>query len=205
MLKTIVVYIHLLATCVAIGTIVLTDLRLMAKVIAYRVVIPAPERFETRIITMALLALYITGGFIVYLGFLGDPAYLDNEKLQAKLVLVALLTGNAFVLHSKVFPILLRSNPVSAWRSTEWMTVAFSVSFSNSMWFYCAFLGVARIWNGTVPLIFVLSVAAIVWLVLLISVFATLYLLSRDAPRAQPDWVDSMKSTLSDFSRLRSF
>lgn len=201
-LKVLLVYLHLIATCAAIGTIVLTDLRLLAKASGYRVVIPPPERFEARIITFALIALYLTGAGIVYLGVSANPEYLANPKLQAKLVLVVLLSANAFILHRLVFPILGRSRPVSAWQRKDWISVALSVSLSNSMWFFCAFLGVARPWNGTVPIEFVLSVAFAVWLVVCMGVLAVLKLASRDAPRQSPDWIDSMKASLSDFAGL---
>jgi hypothetical protein len=203
MFKTILVYFHLIASCAAIGTIVITDLRLAAKALGYRVVIPAPERFETLMISIALTLLYLTGATIVYLGVQASPDYLDNEKLQAKLVLVALLTVNAFVLHRKVFPILGRSRPVSHWSRGEWTTVAGSVSLSNSLWFFCAFLGIARVWNGTVSLLFVLEIAAAAWLLLFVAVNLTLKFAARDEPKSTPDWIDSMKISLSNFAELR--
>ena len=203
MLKTLIVYIHLIATCAAIGTIVITDLRLAAKAMGYRVVIPPPERFETRMISAALAMLYLTGAIIVYLGLQANPDYLTNEKVQAKLVLVALLTVNAVVLHRMVFPILGRSRPVSRWSRGDWTTVALSVSFSNSVWFFCAFLGIARVWNGTVSIGFVLTVASAAWFTIFLLVNVLLKVASRDEPKPKPDWIDSMKSTLSDFAALK--
>ncbi|WP_372657230.1 hypothetical protein [Hydrogenophaga sp.] len=203
MIKTLLVFFHLIATCAAIGTIVITDLRLAAKALGYKVVIPPPERFETFVISMALGALYITGAGIVWLGLQADPAYLDNPKLQAKLVLVLVLTLNAFVLHRLVFPILGRSRTVSRWSTRDWTVVAASVSLSNSIWFFSAFLGVARVWNGTVPLGFVLAVALAGWAVTFMLVNGLLMLASRDEPKGRPDWIDSMKASLSDFADLR--
>ena len=203
MLKTLIVYIHLIATCAAIGTIVITDLRLAAKAMGYRVVIPPPERFETRMISAALATLYLTGAIIVYLGLQANPDYLANQKVQAKLVLVALLTVNAVVLHRMVFPILGRSRPVSRWSRGDWTTVALSVSFSNSVWFFCAFLGIARVWNGTVSIGFVLTVASAAWFTIFLLVNVLLKVASRDEPKPKPDWIDSMKSTLSDFAALK--
>ena len=202
-LKTLIVYIHLIATCVAIGTIVITDLRLAAKASGYKVVIPPPERLETTIIAFALTLLYLTGAAVVVLGLQADPDFLGNQKVQAKLVLVGLLTLNAFVLHRKVFPILGRSQPVSRWSRRDWTTVAGSVSLSNSLWFFCAFLGIARTWNGTVSLGYVLTVAALVWLSVFVLVHLLLSLASRDEPKPTPDWIDSMKASLSDFAALR--
>lgn len=51
MLLTTFLFLHLVATCAAIGTIVITDLRLMATLMDYRVLIPPPQRFETVMIT----------------------------------------------------------------------------------------------------------------------------------------------------------
>jgi hypothetical protein len=144
LLTTLLIYIHLIATCAAIGTIVITDLRLLAKVLGYRVVIPAPQRFETITISVALAGLYLTGGALIALGVADRVDYLANGKLQGKLILVGLLTANAFVLHHWVFPILQRSRPVSAWTRGNWVTVALAVSLSNSTWFFAAFLGIAR-------------------------------------------------------------
>lgn len=200
---TLLVYLHLMATCVALGTIVLTDLRLLAKVMGYRVVIPRPERLETVIISAALVLLCLTGAAIVSIGLDKNPQYLDNEKLQAKLLLVALLAINAVFLHRKVFPILGRSKPVSHWRKPEWLAVATSVSFSNSTWLFCAFLGIARVWNNSVSIGFVLLIAGLTWLIFFAAVNGVLLLASRDAPKEQPDWIDSVKATITDFTELR--
>lgn len=202
MLKTLVVYLHLLATCAAIGTIVITDLRLMAKVLGYKVVIPPPQRFETFTILVALIALYLTGGMLLWLGLAEQPQYLANGKLQGKLVLVGLLTVNAFALHYRVFPILQRSRPVSVWRRPDWFTVALVVSLSNSAWFFSAFLGVARPWNYTVTPTYVLSIAITFWLLMFLLVNGVLLMASRDEPKQQPDWIDAVKSSWSDLAPL---
>lgn len=198
MLKTLIVYIHLIATCIAIGTIVITDLRLAAKALGYKVVIPPPEKLETVMITAALVLLYITGAGLVIMGLLANPDFLSNQKVQAKLVLVALLTINAVVLHKLVFPILERSKRVSRWSGLEWLTVAGSVSLSNSIWFFAAFLGINRVWNGTVSIGFVLGMAALIWEVLFVMVNIMLFMYSRDKPRHHPDWIDNLKASLSN-------
>lgn len=201
---TLLTFLHLMATCAAIGTIVLTDLRLVARAVGYRVVIPPPERLETRIVSVALAVLYLTGGTLIALHLQETPTYLThNPKLQAKIALVVLLTLNALVLHWGVFPVLSRAKPVSRWKRGSWLLVAASVSLSNSIWFYCAFLGVARAWNGTVSLGFVLLVALSTWLLMFALVHALLVLASRDEPTTRRDWIDSVKASLSDFSELR--
>ena len=200
---TIVIYLHLIATCAAIGTIVITDLRLLAKVLDYRVVIPAPQRFETVTISVALVVLYVTGGALILLGLTDRTDYLANGKLQGKLVLVVLLTANAFVLHHRVFPILQRFLPVSDWTRGAWLTVALAVAFSNSAWFFAAFLGIARPWNYTVTPGFILLQALMVWGVLFLLINAVLMLASRDAPKPKPDWIDAVKSSRNEPDKLQ--
>jgi hypothetical protein len=141
---------------------------------------------------------------IVFLRWQDDPVYLVNQKLQAKLILVALLTANAFVLHRLVFTIICRAEPVPCWSGRNRLLVSASVSFSNSLWLFCAFLGVASIWDSTVGLAFVLTVALACWVALLAVVNAILALASRDRPKPQPDWIDPMKTSLSDFADLRN-
>ncbi|MDR7095125.1 hypothetical protein [Hydrogenophaga laconesensis] len=204
MVITLLVFVHLIATCTAIGTLVLTDLRLIARATGYRVVIPPPERLETRIVAAALLVLYFSGAALIALGMRENSDYIANPKLQAKLLLVVMLTLNAFILHRYVFPILGRSLRVSAWSNREWFTVVTSVSLSNSLWFYCAFLGVARHWSGTVPLEFVLLVGLMIWAVVFCLANGLLALASRDNPRKKrPDWLDSIKARLRNLFQLR--
>lgn len=123
---------------------------------------------------------------IVFLRWQDDPVYLVNQKLQAKLILVALLTANAFVLHRVVFPILCRAKPVSCWSGRNRLLVSASVSFSNSFWLFCAFLGVASIWDSTVSLAFVVTVALACWVALLAVVMPYSRCLRATGPSHNP-------------------
>jgi hypothetical protein len=196
-MQLLVVFAHLVGVCLALGTILLTDARLLARVVGYRVVILPPSRFETRVITAALLLLTVTGAALIAYGLAARPDYLANPKFQVKLVLVAALAVNAVVLHRVVFPILERARPVSRWSSASRWRVALSVGLSNSLWFYCAFLGIARPWNFTLPFWQVFVVAPVLWVVLTLAIRFTLTLAARDEPSGEGDWIDSMKASLS--------
>lgn len=182
----------------AIGVIVMTDMRLLAKLAGYRVVIPPPERFETRMITVALSVLILTGAAIVAMGLAADPKYLSNPKLQAKLLLVAALCANAFALHYVTFPRLARVRPVSSWSLRDHLSVALPVGMSNALWFYCAFLGIARPWNFRVSIALVLVISVVLVLLVACAVFTALQFAARDEPQRHPDWIDSIKARLSD-------
>ncbi|MGY4827087.1 hypothetical protein ACVNIS_00765 [Sphaerotilaceae bacterium SBD11-9] len=201
--KLLVVYAHLIATCLALGVIITTDLRLIAKLMSYRCVIRPPRRFETNVITLALIGLCCSGIALVMMGLDADPNYLaDNPKLVAKMLLVGLLCLNAFVLHRITFPRLMQPHTVSAWTRRDHLAVALPVALSNTLWLYCAFLGVARIWNNHKPLIEVLLPAAGLFVLLALAILAGLRLAARDEPLTPPDWIDSMKARLSDHAPL---
>jgi hypothetical protein len=192
-----VLFAHLLATCLSLGVIMLTDARLLAKVLGYKVVIPPPARFETRGIMLALLLLVTSGAALIGLADGGASAALTNPKLQAKLMLVAVLGVNAFALHYLVFPLLERAMPVRRWSSMQRTLTAIVVGVSNGLWMYCAFLGIARPWNHTVPTGAVLAIGGGVCMAMALAVRLVLGLAARDEPEGKPDWVDSMKATLS--------
>jgi hypothetical protein len=195
-MKLLVLFIHLLSTCLALGTIFLTDARLLGKMFGYRVVIPRPSQLDTRVITAALVALCLSGATLVFWGVQERPDYLANPKLQVKVALVALLVANAFVLHFRVFPILERGEPLAHWRPGQLNLVALSVGLSNSLWVYCAFLGIARPWNyammGGEVAFFGLSL----WAMVAMGLRFLLALAARDEPDGDPDWMDSVKARL---------
>jgi hypothetical protein len=174
MLSMALVFVHLLAASMALGAIVATDLRLLSKLAEDRVRIAPPNAFVARIVAVALGLLWASGLAIVALGLAGNPDYLANPKLQAKIGLVALLTANAVALHRITFPRLARGKRVARWRTGDWLAVAVPVALSNTLWLFAAFLGIARPWNHTVPLEDVLAVAVGLYAVVQAGVFAIL-------------------------------
>lgn len=198
MAHLLIVYLHLIATCMAVGVIVMTDMRLLAKLAGYRVVIPPPERFETAMIIVAMTALVVTGIGLVTMGLAQNPNYLNNPKLQAKILLVGMLVANAFALHYITFPRLAKARPVASWTARDHLSVALPVGLSNSLWLFCAFLGVARPWNFTIGIGEVLMIAFALFVFASLLVLIALKFAARDEPQQQPDWIDSMKARLSD-------
>ena len=194
MIKLLLLFVHLLGTSLALGAIVATDLRLLGKLADNRVRIAPPNPFVMRLITLALAVLVLSGAALIGLGLLDDPAYLaDNQKLQAKLILVALLGLNALVLHHYTFPGLARGRRVARWKPHEFLRVALPVSLSNGLWMFCAFLGIARPWNRGVSIGFVLGVAALVCLAALGAVTVMLVIAAQDRTDRPPGPIDALK------------
>ncbi|HEX6362429.1 MAG TPA: hypothetical protein VFZ93_05725 [Albitalea sp.] len=182
MLHLLVVYLHLLATCAALGAILVSDLRLLGKAWNTGARLVPPEPFVARLVTVSLAVLIATGGALVALGLQADPGYLRNGKLQAKLVLVALLVLNAGVLHGVTFPRLATGRPLRLAGVADALAVAVPVALSNSLWLFCAFLGVARRWNHVVPIGEVLALAAAAFGVALLGAVVLLALTERRSP-----------------------
>ena len=160
MLHVLVVYAHLIATCVALGSILASDLRLITRLRdpEFRLAPPAP--FVAWLITGSLVILVLTGSGLIALGMQQRPDYLANPKLQAKLVLVAVLLVNAAVLHRATFPWLARGKRLKVFSTRVVFGVALPVAVSIALWLYAAFLGVARPWNFAVPASHVLAIGA---------------------------------------------
>ena len=181
MVKLLVVYVHLLATCMAVGAILATDLRLLTRLRGKEFRLSPPGNFLSGLVASSLAVLCVTGGVLVLLSIAERPDYLANPKLQAKLMLVGLLVLNGIVLHVGTFPWLRTRQPLDAASPRVWLGVAAPIALSNSLWLYVAFLGVARPWNFTVPAGTVLAVGACVTLL----AWATIVLMLRGVARRQ--------------------
>lgn len=184
------VYLHLIATCAAVGLVLATDLR-VAGLLWTRIRHPEarreplrlqpPSAFVVRVVAVALVLLVLTGIGLVALALELRADALENPKLQGKLVFVGLLVLNALALHRVSLPALAgrdRAPPArglpARLRRAAWVTGP--VAISQATWAWCAFLGVARAWNFTQPLDTVLGLGLLLiggfWLVCIAVVAA---------------------------------
>ncbi len=197
MVKLFLLYAHLLATCMAIGTIASADAKLLAKVFGYRVVFHPPSLLERRVISGCLMVLFVTGAGLIFLGLADNPDYLMNGKLQAKLMLVLALLLNAVVLHGVIFPALKKRRPVSQWRASQLREVSLSVGLSTSAWLFTAFLGIARDWNFNKGWHEILMLALVFWLLAALAVRAGLAVARLERTPGQAGWMHRFKDRLA--------
>lgn len=144
------VFVHLIACCLAIGLVLKSDVAMIRNLLDPE---RAPDANHMRemnqlqsIVVSALAVLWVSGSAIVALDALSQDglAYFDNPKLQAKILIVVLLTINGALLHSAVLPALQRFGSLLRMPFGRAMLATFAGVVSGVSWFYAAMLGIGR-------------------------------------------------------------
>ncbi|NNU44683.1 hypothetical protein [Ramlibacter montanisoli] len=144
------VFFHLLACCVAIGLVLKSDFTLVRSLLkpdaaADRAHMGEMDALQATV-TRALAALWATGAAIVALDAVttGGWQYFANPKIQAKIVMVSLLTLNGMVLHNLVLPSMKRVGSILNLSFSQTVLATFAGTVSGVSWLYAALLGVGR-------------------------------------------------------------
>jgi hypothetical protein len=156
-----VVYLHLIACCVAIGMVLTSDIAMVKQLIKG----DPNDRVDAqhladlqRTVSRALIALWATGIAIVTLdATIKGWGYFANPKLQSKIAIVTLLTINGFVLHKFVLPLLQKAGSLLKLSFSQRMLAIFTGAVSGVSWFYAAMLGVGRPLNFKYSLVEILA------------------------------------------------
>jgi len=144
-----VVYLHLIACCVAIGLVLTSDIAMVRKLITGDTTRSRSDSEHLdqlqSTVSRALLALWITGIAVVALdASVKGWSYFENPKLQAKTGLVLLLTINGVLLHRTVLPLMQKAGSLLKLKPAQLHLTVFAGSVSGVTWFYAAFMGVGR-------------------------------------------------------------
>lgn len=185
MIKTLIVYAHLLAACVAIGILLIQDLAL-AKSKGSPLSATAVKDLtkSAEIMFVALILLWLSGLTLVLLGYLENPQqYLMNEKLWAKFTVVSVLTLNGIALHYFSFPRVTSRRGLLGLPTFEQILVVLTGALSSVSWLFACYLGIARPWNYTVDFSFVMFIYS----GLLIGAFIVAGEVLRAMRRAEPE------------------
>ena len=96
-------------------------------------------------VSLALVGLWITGAAIIAMD-VSDKGmgYLSNPKLEAKLILVSLLTFNGLLLHRCALPLIRKAGSLLNLSSGQRSFAALVGSISAVSWLYAALMGVGR-------------------------------------------------------------
>jgi hypothetical protein len=159
-MKTLVIYIHLISACIAVGVLLMQDLAL-AKTRGKALSTQSIDELKrvTTIISVSLCALWFSGFVLVLMGYLENPQqYLLNQKLWGKFAVVTILTLNGYVLHRFSFPRVVSPRGICGLEQFEKTLVVVTGCTSTVSWLFSCYLGIARPWNFTVSFGFVMSV-----------------------------------------------
>lgn len=143
-----IVFVHLIACCVAIGLVLTSDIAMVRRLLdsdapSDLAQVHLPSLQST--VTLALTVLWVTGIAIIAFDMRTQGlTYLHNPKLQAKIGIVALLTFNGIALHTTVLPALQRAGSLLKLSFERRMVAIFVGVVSAVSWFYAAMLGVGR-------------------------------------------------------------
>ena len=185
MFKTLIVYAHLLAACVAVGILLMQDLAL-AKTRGNALSATAIKDLtkSAEIMFIALVILWISGLSLVLLGYLENPQqYLMNEKLWAKFTVVSVLTLNGIALHYFSFPRVTSRKGLLGLPTFEQILVVLTGALSSVSWLFACYLGIARNWNYTADYSFVMFIYS----GLLVTAFIVAGEVLRAMRKAEPE------------------
>ncbi|WP_433741377.1 hypothetical protein [Pseudomonas putida] len=143
-----VVYVHLVACCVAIGLVLTSDIAMVRDLWKRKSFTEhdlAHMESLQRSVVWALIGLWVTGAAIIGIDYLGKGTeYFMNPKLHAKVIIVVLLTYNGVLLHNLVLPALKKAGSLLELGFSARMLALFCGSLSAVSWMYAAMLGVGR-------------------------------------------------------------
>jgi hypothetical protein len=142
-----VVYLHLVACCVAIGLVFMSDLDMVKRLLTGGAATLDEKHLGGlhQTLVRALLVLWLTGSGLVAMDVWTKGAeILNNPKLQSKIAIVVLLTINGVVLHHTVLPMLKRAGALMRLTFNQRMLAIFVGAVSGVSWFYAAMLGIGR-------------------------------------------------------------
>jgi len=143
------VYLHLLACCVALGLVLTSDFA-MVKELLSGAHGPAPARRHEMeslqsLVSHALAFLWVTGAAIIAVDASAKGLeYFANPKLQAKILVVVLLTINGALLHRFVLPWMQKAGSLLDLEFSRSMMALLAGVVSGVSWLYAAMMGVGR-------------------------------------------------------------
>ena len=157
-LHTVLVLGHILALALGLGSALLADWIVLRKLVVGTVSRRAAQQLTdlSHAVGAGLVLIWITGALLVVGNALDAPASIMNQKLWAKLAIVAAMTLNAVLLHRTVMPMVERRVGQSLFETVfDRLPMASTLlgAVSATSWMFAAYLGVARELNGQANLV----------------------------------------------------
>ena len=180
-LHTILVLGHILALALGLGSALLADWIVLRKLAFGTVSQRAAQQLIdlSHAVCAGLVLIWITGAFLVADDAWDAPASIMNQKLWAKLAIVAAMTLNAVLLHRIVMPMVERRVGQPLFGTVfDRLPVASTLLGAVSVvsWMFAAYLGVARELNGQANLVPILvgylSALLLTWVMAMVLLYS---------------------------------
>lgn len=155
-LKTVLVVAHVLGVAVGVGGVLMLDIYLLKFVRGSKI---KPRDIGTigyvsLFVKTGLMVVWASGVLIIGWAPEGAAVILANPKLQAKLLIVVVLTLNALFIETLVLPLIKANMKRSLFHGiTEGRRMLLLVfgAVSTTSWTFPLLLGLAREWNRVIP------------------------------------------------------
>ena len=157
--------IHLVGLMMGFGGAILADILILKRAILAPIEKHTIESVQhlSHIVLAGLGLLWVSGAALVYVRYSADPAFLMNEKVWAKVAIVAILTINGFAVHNIALSYLKSRTGRQMFNPglpRHMIGLTFVAAVSSVSWFVPFVLGVAAEYNFTVPAVLILGVYA---------------------------------------------
>ncbi len=126
----------------------------------------------SNIIKLSVGMIWVSGLGLIYLGYQSNLLFLANEKIWAKIIIVALITLNGLYISKCIMPRIKTLNHTKTLVNSYFESFLFRLSFAISVtgWLVAMFYGIARFMNNNHSVYFLLLVfVGVVLLVVMAS------------------------------------
>lgn len=190
--KTILLVVHVLGVICGVGGVLMLDVHLLRLLRGAAVTTQDVKftHFVSAFVKLGLIVVWISGLIVIAIAPDGPAGVLANPKLQAKLVVVVVLTINALFVETLALPLLVRNlgrplfDGVNQVRRTAILCCG---AVSTASWCYPVVLGLARELNQITPAQVILSCYATTLVVLGVIVQVAGRVLYRPTPAGSAD------------------
>lgn len=189
-LKTGLRILHFIGLALGLGAATVLDLMILRFFIKGKV---SPEHFAvfhfgSRIVNWGLILLWVTGfGFLAYYGFF-EPIKLGNEKVWAKMTIVAILTINGAFIHAVILPKVkaqIGSSLMDGMSTMQRSVFLVSGAVSATSWYVPLMLGALPQLNFVVPMTAILTAYAVLLAAAIAFAHSLLFVVPGSAVRAR--------------------
>ena len=146
---------HVLGLVMSFGAVMFLDLFLLRYLLFRPVPAHAYEvaHFGSCLVIAGLAAMWVTGLTFLLIYWAVDPVKLDNPKIMAKVVVVALLSINGLLIHNKILPLLkvkVGRKILEGESAANARVILATGAISFTSWMFAVVLGLSKELNFTV-------------------------------------------------------